>query len=532
MTRSMLHRGMAEPWRTGGPSPLTLKWTVAGGKHVAPRIATVTTDAELQELRNEARRCERAGRLGDAVAAYERLLALSPDRPDSWYNLAVLKRKTGDFDGALASYQQALDRGVTRPEEVHLNRGVIYADGLRRNDAAQRELREALAINPSYVPALLNLANLETDLGRIDAAAVVYERLLAIDPMCSEALARYAQIRSASGPEDPLVARLREALARPGTSAPDKASLAFALGKILDDCGAYDAAFAAYVAANRYSRDCAEPGAVQYDRRRHEVYVDELIRTFPPGRAKTAVPASSARPLFICGMFRSGSTLTEQVLAGHSKVAAGGEIDYIPALVRTALAPFPGSMAEVSPARLGELAAHYLAGLAKLFPGVPHVTDKRPDNYLNVGLIKSLFPHAKIIHTTRHPLDNILSVFFLHLDPSMGYALDLMDTAHHYREYRRLMTHWKSLYGPDILDFDYDALVRNPRGEVERLLAFCELDWEEGCLDFHRVRNAVKTASALQVREPLYQRASGRWRNYATQIEPVRAYLADLLPGR
>lgn len=498
----------------------------------AERIATVTTDVELQRLLNEARRCERAGRLADAVGAYQRLLALSPHRPDSWYNLAVLQRNAGDFDGALASYQQALDRGVTRPEEVHLNRGVIYADGLRRNDAAQRELDAALALNPSYVPALLNLANLETDLGRLDEAVATYERLLAIDPWCSEALSRYAQIRSASGPDDPLVARLRAALSRPEASVPEKASLAFALGKVLDDCGAYDAAFAACTEANRYSRACAAPGAVLYDRRRHELFVDELIRTFAPGRAMAAVPAPSARPLFICGMFRSGSTLTEQVLAGHSKVAAGGEIDFIPTLARTALAPFPGSMAEVSPARLGELAAQYLAGLAKLFPGVPHVTDKRPDNYLYVGLIKSLFPHAKIIHTTRHPLDTCLSVYFLHLDHSMGYALDLMDTAHHYREYRRLMAHWKSLYGPDIFDFDYDALVRNPRPEVERLLAFCGLDWEEGCLEFHRVRNAVKTASALQVREPLYQRASGRWRNYAAHLEPVRAYLADLAPRR
>jgi hypothetical protein len=123
-------------------------------------------------------------------------------------------------------------------------------------------------------------------------------------------------------------------------------------------------------------------------------------------------------------------------------------------------------------------------------------------------------------------------VYFLHLDHGMGYALDLMDTAHHYREYRRLMAHWKTLYGEDILDFDYDALVRDPRPQVERLLAFCGLDWEEGCLEFHRVQNAVKTASALQVREPLYKRASGRWRNYAAQLAPVRAYLADLLPAQ
>jgi Tfp pilus assembly protein PilF len=491
----------------------------------------VATDLELQALLQEARRAEREGRLPDAVAAYRRLLALSPQRPDSWFNLALLQRKIGDFDGALASYQEALDRGVTAPEEVHLNRGVIYADLLRRDNAARRELDAALALNPSYVPALLNLANLETDLGRLDAAVSTYERLFAIDPWHSEALARHAQIKSASGPDDPVVARLRAALARPATTLPEKASLAFALGKVLDDCGAYDLAFRAYAAANRYSRACAGPGAFLYDRRAHERLVDEIIGTFAPGRLKEAAPAPAARPIFVCGMFRSGSTLTEQVLAGHSQVAAGGEIDFVPALARTSLAPFPTGFAAVGPGDLARLAARYLAELARLFPGAAHVTDKRPDNYLYVGLIKSLFPEAKIVHTTRHPLDNCLSVFFLHLDHGMGYALDLMDTAHQYREYRRLMAHWKSLYGADILDFDYDALVRDPRPQVERLLAFCGLPWEEGCLEFHRVENAVKTASALQVREPLYRRASGRWRNYARHLGPLREYLADLLPA-
>jgi hypothetical protein len=228
-------------------------------------------------------------------------------------------------------------------------------------------------------------------------------------------------------------------------------------------------------------------------------------------------------------MFRSGSTLTEQVLAGHSRVTAGGEIDILPALVRNELSPFPARMGELSPRQLDELAARYTASLSKLFPGAPHVTDKRPDNFLHIGLIKSLFPDARIIHTTRDALDNVLSIYFLHLDHGMGYALDLMDIAHYYRQYRRLMAHWKSQFGPDILDFDYDAFVRAPRPAVEKLLAFCDLDWEEDCLDFQHVRNAVKTASVWQVREALYQRSSGRWRNYARHLHSLRAYLRDFV---
>jgi hypothetical protein len=165
--------------------------------------------------------------------------------------------------------------------------------------------------------------------------------------------------------------------------------------------------------------------------------------------------------------------------------------------------------------------------LARLARGAQRVTDKRPDNFLHIGLIKRLFPNARIVHTTRSPLDNALSIFFLHLDQSMGYALDLGDIGHYYRQYRRLMAHWKSRYGADILDFDYDGFVREPRPAVERLLDFCGLEWEDGCMAFERVSNSVRTASVWQVRQPLYRHSSGRWQHYAQHLGPLRETLGD-----
>jgi hypothetical protein len=220
-------------------------------------------------------------------------------------------------------------------------------------------------------------------------------------------------------------------------------------------------------------------------------------------------------------MFRSGSTLAEQILAGHSRVTAGGELGLVPALART-LEPWP---AAASPEAIGRLRGLYLNGLNAARPGADVVTDKRPDNFLHIGLIKAMFPDARIVHTVRDPLDTILSNWFLHLDRSMAHALDLDDLVHWHGQYRRLMAHWKRLY-PDILDLDYDALVVEPRPEIERLLAGLGLEWEEGVLDFHRNETGVRTASVWQVREPLYRRASGRWRNYARHLEGVRAALA------
>jgi tetratricopeptide (TPR) repeat protein len=490
-------------------------------------------------LLSNAQRLESAGRLAEAEAAYLHLLARRPDLADTWYNLALLQRRAGRYEAALASYQQALDRGASMPEEIHLNRGVIYADCLRQDAAAEKELNAALAINPNYVPALLNLANLREDFGRREEALSIYERILALDPRCYEAVARYAGLKSVHAATDPLIASLRNSIADGATSLADKASLGFALGKVLDACGAYDQAFDAYVAANQHSRQSARPGTAVYDRQSHERFVDQLIEAFtsPSGRGR-APPragdgwpvAADLRPIFICGMFRSGSTLTEQLLGAHSRVTAGGELSFLPSIVRTELAPFPASMVGVTESQLEQLAARYLEMLSRLFPHGDRVTDKRPDNFLYIGLIKRLFPNARIVHTTRNALDNCLSIFFLHLDHGMGYALDLMDTAHYYAQYRRLMSHWKSLYGADILDFDYDTLIREPRPAVHRLLDFCGLQWEEACMDFHRAQGAVKTASVWQVRELLYQRSSGRWRNYATRVEPLRIYLRQLCP--
>ena len=178
------------------------------------------------------------------------------------------------------------------------------------------------------------------------------------------------------------------------------------------------------------------------------------------------------------------------------------------------------------------MSRRYLQTLSGLYPGAEYVTDKRPDNFLNIGLIKTLFPDARIVHTTRNALDNCLSIYFLHLDQRMSYALDLLDIGHYYREYRRLMAHWQALYGPDILDFDYDAYVRDPGPAVERLLAFCGLEPDENCLRGSGATGAVKTASVWQVREPLHERSSGRWRNYARQLAALEADLGDIVAER
>jgi hypothetical protein len=322
-----------------------------------------------------------------------------------------------------------------------------------------------------------------------------------------------------------MIARLRAALAGPAAGAAARASRGFALARSLDAAGEYAEAFAAATAANRASREAA-PG-VRYDRAAYERIIDELIRAFPAAAPADAAADEEPRPLFICGMYRSGSTLTERLLAGHPGVAAGGELEILPPLAKTLFAPFPAGAAHAPAALFAQAAGRYRAELARLFPGAARVTDKRPENFHYLGLIRRLFPRARIVHTTRAALDNCLSIYFLHLDQRVSYALDLADIGHYYRQYRRLMAHWRAVCGEDLLDFNYDDFVRDPQRQARRLFEFCGLAWDDRYLEF-TAGGSVKTASVWQVRKGLYRHASGRARHYARELGPLAAELAGL----
>jgi tetratricopeptide (TPR) repeat protein len=491
-------------------------------------------------LKCKAEKLQRQGRRPEAVAAYRHLLALRPELADCWYNLGWLLKAEGEPEAALDAYSRALAGGVRDPEEVHLNRAVIYSDHLRHDAAAEAELQAALNLNPAYLPALLNLGNLREEKGDRDSAIVCYERILSYasasrdDPpealACCEALARLAHLRPPSGPDDPLLARLERA-AR-GSAAPDavtRANLLFALARALDALGRFDDAFPAFEQANRYARSTGDA----YDPRRSERQFEAIVAAFGQAPEHSAVPQArpDAQPVFICGMFRSGSTLVERVLSAHPEVIAGGEMDFFPRLLRGPLSPFPASMATLDSARAMALAEQYRAHVEKLFPqarGAGCITDKRPDNFLLVGLIKRLFPAAKFVHTVRSPLDNCLSIFFQHLDQAaVSYSSDLRDIGHYYGQHRRLMAHWRSLFPGDIFDLRYDAFVREPAPALAELLTFLGLEWDDRCLEFHRQPGVVKTASYWQVRRPLYTQASGRWRNYRAHLGPLREALRE-----
>lgn len=470
------------------------------------------------------------GRPADAIPLYRQALRLSAEKPDAWYNLAYALRKEGVFEESLEAYTRALTCGVGEPWQVHLNRAVIFSDHLRRDGEAEGELTRALHMKPDYAPALLNLGNLQEEMGQRDAAIDSYTRLLdlpadAAGQLAPEALARLMHLRPPTNASDAALLRLT-ALAEGGGPMADslRATLFFALGRALDSLGEYEQAFAAFAQGKQRAHRAQRP----YQAREASNLTDALIAAFPVSVTPPPSAPLQPQPLFICGMFRSGSTLLEQILAAHCDVAMAGEQDLLSRMVTKELQPFPASAMRLDEARRMNLAnQYYLQLLQRLCASTPqhekmYATDKRPDNYLLIGLIKQLFPAARILHTVRNPLDNGLSVFMQHLNPRLfGYAGALADIGHHFGEYRRLMAHWKALYPTDIYDFDYDAFVAAPEATLRPLLSFLGLPWQERCLSFHQVDNTVKTASYWQVRKPLYSEASGRWRRYAPALGPL-----------
>jgi tetratricopeptide (TPR) repeat protein len=457
---------------------------------------------------------EAAGRRAEAEKAFLEIIERDPANAVARFNYACFLRRSGRPEDALVEHQAAIDLGISQPEEVLSNMAVIHTE-LRHDGTARLLLQRALETNPNFVPALFNLALYHEEFGDRRTAFGLFRRVLDVNPFFYDALVRLAHAERVTDPEGEVVKRLRRALRRANLDALTRESLHFALGKALDDCARYDEAFEQYALGNRQSRARLQ----RYDRDATEQGVTRIIESIGAHAISAVTPVSDRPLVFVTGNYRSGSTLFEQVLAAHPRVTAGGELDWF---MRVPLS--------LDPKDWKVLAEGYLAYLERSFPGADIVTNKRPDAFGHLGMLRAMFPNARFVNTVRDPRDIALSVWFQQFAGRLGYAADLADIAHHYRQYARLMAHWRGLFGDSIFDADYDAYVQDPRGVTARLLAFLGLEWHEGCLDFHKNPTRVRTASVTQVREPLYRSSSGRWRNYERQLSALALDFGDRSP--
>jgi hypothetical protein len=306
--------------------------------------------------------------------------------------------------------------------------------------------------------------------------------------------------------------------------------LHFVLGKVRDDKGDYAQAFEHFLEANRLKRTL-----IDYDEARQVRFFREFIGTFDTAFIENRAGAgtSSDLPIFIVGMSRSGTTLVEQILASHPLVHGAGELQLLRRCLHLEFdgvqddQELPARIAQLDGAAFARIGDSYVTALAELAPGAARVTDKLPGNMALVGVIHLAFPNARIIHCTREPLDTCVSCFSKLFTTGHAFSYELGELGRFYRLYQQLMQHWTDvLPAGRMLEMRYEEVIGDTETQVRQLLEFCGLPWNEACLNFSATRRAVKTASLVQVRQPIYASSVGRWQRYRSYLAPLERALS------
>ncbi len=475
-----------------------------------------------KELYDKGVACEKAG---DAVGAFEayRLSAKADPRAAAPYvGLAGILSRNHQRAEAVACLERAVGCDPKNaPIRVLLGR-TLAQDG--KLDEAKRQFEAALEFDEHADGAAVGLGALFEDLGDRAAAAGTYRRLLAAKPFHAEALAGLLSVAEGDALEI-AIGNARDCVRVAPDS--DAALVGYALGKALARLGRHDEAFAAWAAANAARRRTADP----FDRKEFDARIDRLIEIFSQAffDARRGWGVPSARPVFIIGLPRSGTTLTEQILAGHEHVHGAGELDVLTDMATgtsdrlgRADPPWPETALELKSDHIAAIATDHLDRLNAFSPReAMRVIDKQPLNFWHLGLVALAFPNAQIIHCTRDIRDCGLSIFAEDFTSAQRWATDLDDIVHYWRGYRRLMQHWAAVSGLRMIDIRYEDLVTDLEDQAKRLLDFLTLPWDPSVLRFHEQDRAVQTPSRWQVRKPLYSSSHGRWRAYERHLAPL-----------
>jgi len=503
-----------------------------------------------------------AGRMAEAIDAFEHAIRLQPDHAPALYNLGAIYQELGHFRQALDACRRAV-RAEPNLVQAQIKLGEILSEQ-DQNEAAVQSFSKAHALDssnistvtrlanaleksgctdegiqllqnmlqkhPTSVPMMNTLGRLLHDNGQIQAAEDMFRKALSLGQGNSESCYGLSRVRKFTTEDDDIIHRMESLLKRNNLADTDVRNISFALGKIYDDRGEYDMAFRHYQRANATREKNQD-----YDRRAHEQFVDDSIAVFTRDFFTdfAHLGADQERPIYIVGMPRSGTTLTEQIITSHPQAAGAGELLYFSSICRNlhyllgVQEPYPFCCRDLTGEKAAEIARHYLDLLDRHSGTARFITDKMPSNYQRLGLIRLLFPRAPIIYCRRDPLDVCLSIFFQNFNQDHTYAFDLMDIGRHYLQYAKLMAHWrKALPGP-FMEIQYEDLIAHQEQRSRDLIAFCGLDWDEACLAFYQQKRDVRTSSNWQVRQPIYGESVHRWRNYEEYLAPLKALFAD-----
>ena len=469
----------------------------------------------------------RLQRAEDAVRHYQRTLALRPDLATAFANIGRALVLLDRWQEAADSYARALELGENSVQ-LHHAMGIVFWR-FNRFEESLASFDKALALDFNDVDTLNKKGRLLLALGRLDEGRALLERAVAVAP---DKIANYlalSNIKQFARPDRELAAM--EKLLQGIASRPveDQIALHFALGKAYRDVGDHERSFRHFRRGNAIKR-----GQIRYNEAAMLGIFDRVREVFTPElmSSKAGRGDKSAQPIFIVGMPRSGTTLIEQILASHPQVYGAGEREDFKRVLARIIGPanFPHGVPALAPARFDELGSAYLASIGSSAMDAARFTDKGLSNYLYAGTIALALPNARIIHARRDPIDTCLSCFTTLFDDQQEFTYDLGELGRYYRAYERLMEHWRQVLPEDVmLDVQYEQVVEDIEVQARRILSHCGLAWDDACLSFHKLSRPVQTASAAQVRQPLYRTSVGRWHSYREELRPLLEALGQIV---
>ncbi|MBF0382037.1 MAG: tetratricopeptide repeat protein [Magnetococcales bacterium] len=465
------------------------------------------------------------GKLEDAKSSYKKAISINPVYLEAYNNLGNVYKEQGDLLDAVKCLQKAI---AIDPQFVqgYFNLANIMGEQGKLDDAVEN-YRKAIEIKPDFVEAYGNLGNILNDQGKFEEATQYYLQAIKIDPYNINAHVNIAGIKRYSSIAE--VDSLKTLLAK-STTAKEISLLNFAIAKGMFDLQQQSDGIKYYLEGNRVHRGTFE-FAIAETKKTFEKFINLFDKDFID--VKKGIGVADATPIFILGMPRSGSTLIEQILSSHPDVHGAGELPYLEeALLQNSAAKTVDEIPEMVTALnvddAKNIADKYIEYIRNIDSKTKYITDKMPGNFVYIGIIRMLLPHAKIIHSVRCAEDTCFSIFRENFKQFHPYAYDLTELGQYYRLYTKMMAHWHALFPGAIYDIHYENLTLNQEDETKKLLKYCGLPWDDNCLKFYKTSRNVRTASNYQVRQPMYTSSINGWKPFKKQLKPLIDALGDL----
>ena len=455
------------------------------------------------------------GQVDSAIKCYERVLAIQHAYPNAHNNLGQILLESGQPDAAMNHFEWAV---AYQPEfsEAHNNLGSSLL-ALRQINTAVTHYEKAIALKPDYQLAYNNLGIAYQRLGEIDKAFKSFERALAIKSDYAKAHHNLSSLKKYTK-SDKQIVEMESLLSIKDLSQSDRIFICFALAKAYENLGKQEELFKVLHEGNQLRKK-----ELKYSIEKSENHNSIIKKLFNSSPKPLSNQASTIRPIFIVGMLRSGTSVVEQIISSHHEVYGAGELKNLTQIIIPILREhLTDDKKKLSKKTFLSIRKQYLESLSRFNTSENVITDKWPLNFRSIGFILSAIPEAKIIHLKRDARATCWSIYKHYFsDTGNGWAYNFDDLAEFYKLYSELMRYWHEMFPGKVYDISYEDLTTNQEDETRKLLEYCELEWDQNCLDFHKNKRAVDTASVLQVRQKMYQGSSEAWKEHEEYLQPL-----------